>query len=557
MRPFSPLVKRASNLMAVTVILAGCGPGGEYTPPKEPPAPPKPSSLCGPERPGPGGVSGLQGEFLALVQAGKSEEAFQKAFHEGDELFETEFTLEQGAGAKVRGTQRFTRIPRADLKGPGEWWTHKPDRPTGPNAQSCNACHNTPGDDGAGSTAVNVVRDPRRDGRAEQMIQRNTPHLFGAGALQLLAEEMTAELHAIRKAAADEACKTGRMVDPALVAKGEDFGRIKVTCSNNVPVFDTSKVKGVDPDLVVRPYQWKKSVIFMRDFARGAGHNELGMQAVELAGEGQDKDGDGISDELSYGDVTALTVYMSAQPRPATKTELADLAIIDVLKPGEREAIGRGEQVFGQIGCATCHKPQLTLDNPIFREPSQWEFYRDVVFCSGQIPEKVGVNWNYPITFDLSKDLPDNRIKKNGQELALGSFTEKDAQGRTIVRLYGDLKRHAMGSELAEAVDELGNGRQTVIQYAGGTVGSGASTFGTKELWGVACSGPWLHDGRATTLQEAIEYHGGEAAASRSAFDSLPAASQQDLIAFLQNLVLYKDGTDLEEWKKACKIGGD
>lgn len=539
MRPFSPLVRQALNLTTVALILTGCNTGGEYNAPKGPPGAPKrpeASALCGPESPGPGGISGLQGELLALVQAGKSEEAFKKAFEEGDELFETEFTLEQGAGAKVDNNQRFTRVPRADLRGPGEWWTHKPDRPTGPNAQSCKACHDRPDDDGAGSMAVNVVRDPRREGKLEQMIQRNTVHLFGAGALQLLAEEMTTELHAIRKAAGDEACKTRQPREPSLIAKGEDFGRIKVTCSNNVPVFDTSKVKGVDPDLVVRPYQWKKSVIFLRDFTRGAGHNELGMQAVELAGEGQDKDGDGKRDKLSYGDITALTVYMAAQPRPTTKTELADLGLVDdVLKPGEREAIGRGERVFDQIGCTACHKPQLVLDKTVYREPSQLEFYRDKVFCSGQIPEKVGVNSNYPISFDLSKDLPDNRITKDGQEVALGSFTEKDTQGRTIVRLYGDLKRHNMGPKLAEPIDELGNGRETVIQYAGGTVGAGASTFGTKELWGVACSGPWLHDGRATTLREAIEYHGGgEGTASRNAFNNLTAASQEDLITFLK-----------------------
>jgi hypothetical protein len=280
------------------------------------------------------------------------------------------------------------------------------------------------------------------------------------------------------------------------------------------------------------------------------------MQATELAGEGQDKDGDGKTDELSYGEITALTVYMAAQPRPTTKTELADLGVVDVLTAGERDAIRRGEQVFGQVGCTDCHKPQLTLDSAVFREPSKSELYRDKVFCSGQIPEKVGVNWNLPVSFDLSRDLPDNRIKKDGREILLGSFTEKDGQGRTLVRLYGDLKRHDMGAELAEPVDELGNGGETVIQYGGGTVGSGVSTFGTKELWGAACSGPWLHDGRATTLQEAIAYHGGEGAASRGAFNSLPPASQGDLITFLQNLVLYKDGIDIDNWKGVCKIKG-
>jgi CxxC motif-containing protein (DUF1111 family) len=67
----------------------------------------------------------------------------------------------------------------------------------------------------------------------------------------------------------------------------------------------------------------------------------------------------------------------------------------------------------------------------------------------------------------------------------------------------------------------------------------GKSTFGTEELWGVACTGPWLHDGRATTLREAILWHGGEAAGSRDHFKGLPAKDQKDVIAFLGNQVLY------------------
>jgi CxxC motif-containing protein (DUF1111 family) len=31
----------------------------------------------------------------------------------------------------------------------------------------------------------------------------------------------------------------------------------------------------------------------------------------------------------------------------------------------------------------------------------------------------------------------------------------------------------------------------------------------TAPLWGVADSGPYLHDGRANSLAEAIELHGG------------------------------------------------
>ena len=51
---------------------------------------------------------------------------------------------------------------------------------------------------------------------------------------------------------------------------------------------------------------------------------------------------------------------------------------------------------------------------------------------------------------------------------------------------------------------------------------------------------PYMHDGRATTLTEAILAHGGEGAQARQSFVTALLATQQDLIAFLDNLVLFK-----------------
>ena len=84
-----------------------------------------------------------------------------------------------------------------------------------------------------------------------------------------------------------------------------------------------------------------------------------------------------------------------------------------------------------------------------------------------------------------------------------------------------------MGPELAESIDETG---------------SGAATFLTENLWGVGSTAPYLHDGRATTLTEAILWHGGEAAASRAAFRALTTQEQLDLLLFLNNLTLLKGG---------------
>ena len=58
----------------------------------------------------------------------------------------------------------------------------------------------------------------------------------------------------------------------------------------------------------------------------------------------------------------------------------------------------------------------------------------------------------------------------------------------------------------------------------------------TPPLWGVRLRAPFLHDGRASTLRQALELHSGESARSRGEFDKLSAAEQSALLAFLLTL---------------------
>ena len=60
--------------------------------------------------------------------------------------------------------------------------------------------------------------------------------------------------------------------------------------------------------------------------------------------------------------------------------------------------------------------------------------------------------------------------------------------------------------------------------------------FRTQPLWGVVATGPYLHDGRADTLNEAILAHGGESKMSRDSYADLPSEQRSQLIAFLGSL---------------------
>jgi CxxC motif-containing protein (DUF1111 family) len=95
---------------------------------------------------------------------------------------------------------------------------------------------------------------------------------------------------------------------------------------------------------------------------------------------------------------------------------------------------------------------------------------------------------------------------------------------------YTDLLLHDMGVGLA---DGMAFGIPQASSIDGPTTWR---EFRTAPLWGVSRSGPWLHDGRAESLDEAITLHGGEAQAARDAFLALAAGDRADVLAFLEHL---------------------
>ena len=115
--------------------------------------------------------------------------------------------------------------------------------------------------------------------------------------------------------------------------------------------------------------------------------------------------------------------------------------------------------------------------------------------------------------------------------------TTKDHDSATVINvpLFSDLKRHDMGEGLADKFDQ------------GTDVASISVTrreFLTRPLWGVGDTGPWLHDGRARTIRDAILLHeslGSEANPVIDTFKSLSCDDQAAIVEFLLSLRLPID----------------
>ena len=426
----------------------------------------------------------------------------------GEVLFATSFNTLDGAG-------------RPTLTGDGEFRDRRVspenfNRISGPDANACSGCHTLPRIGGGGDNVANVFALADRfdfvdfedqthlDHRSEvEELQnpgpqypeplnlenvgneRNTVGMFGSGFVELLAREMTRDLQRIEEQAIEEARERGQIVRKPLISKGVDFG---VIAAHPRGFTYTTEVEGVDGDLIVKPFIAKGVVTSLREFTNTALIQHHGMVSYELAGPHVDLDGDGVIHEMTPGDVTALVVFQARLPSPIEVTP-DDPAVTQAIE------VGRG--LFDSIGCTECHIPALPLESVTFTEPNEFNLGRDL--RPGSVERLLEV------------DLTD-----------LATGFQRDEEGRYLIPIYSDLRRHEMG----EMLDD-----EEVIQ-------SGVPTdqWMTRRLWGFASEPPFLHNGRALLVSEAILAHGGEAEAAKTRFERLPKEEQDAIVEFLKSL---------------------
>lgn len=391
-------------------------------------------------------------------------------------------------------------------------------RASAPDATSCADCHHQPFVGGAGGFVANVFvlaqgLDPVTDSiSAEFSNERNTLGMNGSGAIEMLAREMTEDLQNIRQAAILRARFSGKPATIPLTTKEVNFGEITAFPNGAI---DTSKVKGVDADLIVKPFHQKGVVNSVRVFTVNAFNHHHGMQAVERFGVGQkdnrgaviitpDFDEDGMPDEMSVGDITAATVFQAAMNIPGR---------VIPNDPARRGAAERGEELFAAIGCADCHRPTLVLRSRLFTEPNP---YNPPGNLRPQDAQQI-------FSFDLTRDLPKPRL-------------EAIRNSGALVRAYTDLKRHVICDELDPFFCN-----ERVVQS-----GVPTNQFITRKLWDVGNTAPYGHRGDLTTITEAILHHAGEARPQRNRFAALSRERQAEIVEFLKQLQVLPPGSTRE-----------
>ena len=459
-------------------------------------------------------------------------------------------------------------------------------RVNGIDSQACFGCHNSAGDHvpqgqtgrtqkpggvgGAADFASVLFANPEALDQRLTYIIRVPPKSFGTGYLQELALEMTRTLQKLEALAVYQASKApGSPATVNLVAKGVSFGQITITCPNSActnPTRDTSGVEGVSPDLIVRPLQHKGVAATLRSFSKSALDFHFSMQPVEVVGINTDCDKDSLINEMAVDVINPVLSSASLPVQQSLGNVAALAAFAGMLRPpvsnnfvSDDAEVGRGKRIFADIGCTNCHVPTLTTrPNPMFRiqlaEPatscpnsgygSQLGSFAEA--NAAQHPAILASNAQESAEQSEGPAGPSVSICPNGfycinltNPGPVGDeFLPRlpaNLNGTVDVPLYSDLKRHDLGTFLAQSdppqADDAGN----LIPNR---------EYLTSKLWGVADNGPWLHDGRARTLNEAIIMHDGydgngphgEAESEVDAYQALSANDQKALLAFLGSL---------------------
>ena len=454
----------------------------------------------------------------------------------GKLLFGANWTEQEGGGRPLsKGTGKALSDPSSPLIGKRAF-----NRISAPDANSCAGCHNAPyGISGGGGDFVTSVfvlgqrldfatfdttdKIPTRgstdeEGRSVSLQAvanlRATTGMFGAGYIEMLARQMTAELQAIR-----DRLKLGETAE--LWAKGVSFG--KLTRREDAS-WDTTAVAGLPrmsvisptpldrPTLIIRPWHQAGNVISLREFSNTAFNHHHGIQTTERFGRDTDLDGDGFVNEMTRADVTAVSLYQAAMAVPGR------------VIPRDREiedAVLVGERAFARIRCARCHVPALPLNDGgwVYTEPNPYNMLTN-----------LRPGGSKAVALDLSSpDLPQPRLTPLLPDRKV-----------VMVPAYTDLKLHDITDpnepEEAEPLDM--NWFVWSPKFSDGN-----RRFLTKRLWGAANEPPYFHHGLFTTLREAVLAHNGEAVEERRSFQRLPEYEQGSLIEFLKTLQVLPPGT--------------
>ena len=236
---------------------------------------------------------------------------------------------------------------------------------------------------------------------------------------------------------------------------------------------------------------WKAQTANTEDFVLNACRVELGLEVPDhhqaVSPQAPKYRTTGL--DLTAGECNALVAYVRSLPRPAAR------------KPaGAEEAkyLAAGKTTFAAVGCANCHTARLGEVEGL---------YSDLLL------------------HDMGQEMADD-----------GSYGDDGSDG---------------DDPLDPSDDPFAARSSTKSPKPHAQKAATRKEWRTPPLWGFRDSGPYLHDGRAQTMEQAVALHGGQGADSARKFFELSPQERFQVEAFLKSLVAPLDDTARTAWRVA------
>ena len=222
-------------------------------------------------------------------------------------------------------------------------------------------------------------------------------------------------------------------------------------------------------------FGWKAQTASLEDFVLSAASVELGLEVPGRAQAGDPRIPAIAAPglDMDQEDCEALVAYIRALPSPTVEEPALSK---------EAQHAKAGGALFKAIGCATCHLPKLGDVEGL---------YSDLLL------------------HDMSPQM--------GDTSQYGVFSSR-------------LQPQPQPQPKPQPPEDAPAGRKPR------PVGATVQEWRTPPLWGLRDSAPYLHDGRAENVDQAIRMHGGQAVAPAQRYAQLSPRERSQLEAFLGSL---------------------
>jgi CxxC motif-containing protein (DUF1111 family) len=405
------------------------------------------------------------------------------------------------------------------------------------NATSCVACHSQGAPGGAGSVGTNV-------------------NLLNLAKFQRITIGGTPQAQRVQKVQQG----SQRKVDSQTYTRNEAIERFHPGLRESASLV--LHLSGTDPRYDV----WRSAILSLKQRGQGLGSSEEQSKFPDRA----------ILREVGKRGFASITQRNSP---PLFGVGLIDAIPDEVIRAAEEEAKanspdahGRVHQLKGgrvgkfgwkaQVGSLqdfvlTACANELGLESPGHHQaPSPF-----APEALARVPDLTGAECDSLVAF--VRDLPapavydlgstGNAAAEEGRRIfgTTGCVSCHRARLGDVVGIYSDLLLHDMGPRLNDSGQYYGS------VDPGSSESPKSTEWRTPPLWGFRDSGPYLHDGRAETLEAAVELHGGEAQDSTQRFKALSIMERFRLETFLKSLAAPVAPKELQRRQEAARVVWD